>query len=135
MEPDFPRAHMLVWAYAQKVLFAEALGDAEAYQRRENAAWSWVMIAYVSGRTAGQANARLALKRREQPERNSPLDTLAFAVAYIGMGENDKALVELEKAYRQRSSSLTALKVDPIYDPLRGEPRFQQLVRRIGLAQ
>jgi hypothetical protein len=73
-----------------------------------------------------QANARLALKRREQPERNSPLDTLAFAVAYIGMDENDKALVELEKAYRQRSSSLTALKVDPIYDPLRGEPRFQQ---------
>jgi hypothetical protein len=51
------------------------------------------------------------------------------------MGENDKALVELEKACRQRSSSLTALKVDPIYDPLRGEPRFQQLVRRIGLAQ
>jgi hypothetical protein len=44
---------------------------------------------------------------------------LVFAVAYIGMGENDKALVELEKAYRPCSSSLTALKVDPIYDPLR----------------
>jgi hypothetical protein len=116
-------------------LFAEALGDAEAYQRRENAPWSWVMIVYVSGRSGDQAKARLALKRLEQPERNSPLDTLAFAIAHIGMGENDKALVELEKAYRQRSSSLTALKVDPIYDPLRGEPRFQQLVRRIGLAQ
>jgi hypothetical protein len=50
-------------------------------------------------------------------------------------GENDKGLVELEKAYRQRSSSLTALKVDPICDPLRGESRFQQLVRRIGLTQ
>ena len=38
MEPDFPRAHMLVWAYVQKGLFADALADAEAYQRRENAA-------------------------------------------------------------------------------------------------
>jgi TolB-like protein/DNA-binding winged helix-turn-helix (wHTH) protein/Tfp pilus assembly protein PilF len=135
MEPDFPRAHMLVWAYAQKGLFAEALEDAEAYRRRENAPWSLVMIAYVSGRSGDQAKARLALKQLEQPGRNGPLDTLAFAVAYIGMGENDKALLGLEKAYREHSSSLTALKVDPIYDPLRGEPRFQELVRRIGLAQ
>ena len=52
MEPEFPRAHMLVCVYAQKGLFAEALGDAEAYQRRENAPWSWVMIAYVSGARA-----------------------------------------------------------------------------------
>jgi hypothetical protein len=58
MEPDFPRAHMLVWAYAQKGLFAEALGDAEAYQRRENAAWSWVMIAYVSGRSGGPSKGQ-----------------------------------------------------------------------------
>ena len=135
MEPDFPRAHMLVWAYAQKGLFAEALEDAEAYRRRENAPWSLVMIAYVSGRSGDQAKGRLALKQLEQPGRNGPLDTLAFAVAYIGMGENDKALLGLEKAYREHSSSLTALKVDPIYDPLRGEPRFQELVRRIGLAQ
>ncbi len=135
MEPDFPRAHMLVWAYAQKGLFAEALEDAEAYRRRENAPWSLVMIAYVSGRSGDQARGRLALKQLEQPGRNGPLDTLAFAVAYIGMGENDKALLGLEKAYREHSSSLTALKVDPIYDPLRGEPRFQELVRRIGLAQ
>jgi Tfp pilus assembly protein PilF len=63
MEPDFPRAHMLAWAYAQKGLFAEARGDAEAYQRRESAPWGWVMIAYVSGRSGDQAKARLALKR------------------------------------------------------------------------
>ena len=59
MEPDFPRAPMLVWAYAaQKRLFAEALGEAEAYQRRENAAWSWVMIAYVSGRSGGPSKGQ-----------------------------------------------------------------------------
>jgi tetratricopeptide (TPR) repeat protein len=59
MEPDLPRAPMLVWAYAaQKRLFAEALGDAEAYQRRENAAWSWVMIAYVSGRSGGPSKGQ-----------------------------------------------------------------------------
>ena len=55
-----------------------------------------------------------------------------FAVAYIGMGENYKALLGLLKAYREHSSSLTALKVDPIYDPLRGEPRFQELLAALG---
>ena len=41
----------------------------------------------------------------------------------------------LEKAYTQHSNGLTGLKVDPIYDPLRGDPRFQNLLRRVGLAQ
>ena len=41
----------------------------------------------------------------------------------------------LEKAYMEHSNGLTALKVDPTYDPLRGDPRFQTLVRQVGLAQ
>jgi TolB-like protein/DNA-binding winged helix-turn-helix (wHTH) protein len=134
MKPDFPRAHMLVWAYTQKGLFADALADAEAWGRHENMPWSWVMIAYVSGRSGDQAKARLALEQVEQLERHGALDPLALAVAYIGTGENDKALVWLEKGYRERSSGLTALKVDPIYDPLRGDPRFRGLLRHIQLA-
>jgi hypothetical protein len=41
----------------------------------------------------------------------------------------------LEKAYDQHSNGLTALKVDPVYDPLRNDPRFQNLLQRVGLAQ
>ena len=41
----------------------------------------------------------------------------------------------MEKAYSARSNSLTALKVDHVYDPLRGDPRLQDLIRRVGLAQ
>jgi TolB-like protein/DNA-binding winged helix-turn-helix (wHTH) protein/Tfp pilus assembly protein PilF len=135
MEPDFPRAHMLVWAYSQKGLFAEALADAEAWGRHENSSWSWAMIAYVSGRSGDRARAKLAMQQLEQLKRHHTLDSLSLAVAYIGMGNNDLALAWLEKAYREHSGSLTALKVDPIYDPLRGDPRFQALVRRIGLAE
>ena len=57
------------------------------------------------------------------------------SIAYIGLGDKEKALVFLEKAYEEHSSGLTALKVDPTYDPLRREPRFQALVQHIGLAQ
>jgi TolB-like protein/DNA-binding winged helix-turn-helix (wHTH) protein/Tfp pilus assembly protein PilF len=136
MEPNFPRAHMLIWVYAQKGLFADALADAEAWRRNEDSpAWSWAMIAYVSARSGDQARAKLALEQLLHLERRGTVDPSSLAVAYIGFGNNDKALIWLEKACRERSSSLTALKVDPTYDALRSEPRFKKLVRQIGLAE
>jgi len=136
MEPNFPRAHMLVWAYTQKAAFADALADAEAWRQADNSPlWSWAMIAYVSGRSGDQARANFAIEQLEHLGTHRTLDPLSFAVAYIGIGNNDKALSWLEKAYAERSSSLTALKVDPIYDPLRGEPRFQELLRGVGLGK
>jgi hypothetical protein len=41
---------------------------------------------------------------------------------------------QLEKAYQQHFNAMTALKVDPVYDPLRDDPRFQELLRRVGFA-
>jgi hypothetical protein len=58
-----------------------------------------------------------------------------MALAYLGVGNNDAALGSLEKAFVQRSNLLTTLKVEPVYDPLRDDPRFQELLRRVGLAQ
>jgi TolB-like protein/DNA-binding winged helix-turn-helix (wHTH) protein/Tfp pilus assembly protein PilF len=135
MEPNFPRAHMLVWAYVQKGQFADALADAQAWRRHDDMPWSWVMTAYVFGRSGERAKAKLALEQLERLGRHRPLDSLSFAVAYIGMGNNDEAMVWLEKACTEHSSSLSALKVDPTYDPVRSDPRFQNLLRRIGLAQ
>jgi tetratricopeptide (TPR) repeat protein len=135
MEPNFPRAHMLVWAYVQKGLFADALADVEAWRRHDNSPWNWGMTAYVFGRSGNQSKANLALEQLERAGQHRPLDPLCFAVAYIGVGNNDKAMVWLERAYAKHSSSLSAIKVDPTYDPVRGDPRFQDLVRRIGLAQ
>jgi tetratricopeptide (TPR) repeat protein len=135
MEPDFPRAHMLVWAYAQKGAFPEALADLEAWRQREpSQPWNWVMTAYVFARSGDQSHAKFAMEQLEQLKTQRALDPLSFAIAYIGMGNNDKALGWLEKAYTEHSSGLNALKVDPIYDPLRSDPRFQQLARRIRLA-
>jgi hypothetical protein len=63
------------------------------------------------------------------------MDPMAIASAYIGMGNNDQAIASLEKAYAQHSNGLIVLNVDPAYDPLRGDPRFQNLLRRVGLTQ
>jgi hypothetical protein len=49
------------------------------------------------------------------------------------MNNKDEAFAWLQRAYSERSNALTTLKVDPIYDPLRSDPRFQVLMRRVGL--
>jgi tetratricopeptide (TPR) repeat protein len=135
MEPNFPRAHMLAWAYVQKGQFADALADIDAWRSSDNLAWSWAMVAYVAGRSGDHVRAKLAFEQLQRMEVHHALDSLSLAVAYIGVGDNHKALTRLERAYREHSSSLSALKVDPTYDPLRADPRFQQLLHRIGLAQ
>jgi TolB-like protein/DNA-binding winged helix-turn-helix (wHTH) protein/Tfp pilus assembly protein PilF len=133
MDPNFPRAHMVITAYVQKGLFDDALADAEGLHRREASSWSWGALAYIYGRSGQRAKAKFALQQLERVSRSQVVDPISFATAYIGIGDKEKALVWLQRAYQWHSSSLTALKVDPTYDPLRNDPRFQTLVRRIGL--
>jgi TolB-like protein/DNA-binding winged helix-turn-helix (wHTH) protein/Tfp pilus assembly protein PilF len=135
MEPNFPRAQMLLYVYVQKGMFAEALADAEAWNRRDPTPWSWALLAYAYGRSGNPVKASFALQQLEQLNHRDPRDPLCFFVAYIGLDDKDKAMASLEKAYAEHSSGLTALKVDPIYDPLRSEVRFQTLLRRLGLGQ
>ena len=53
--------------------------------------------------------------------------------AYLGLGDNDQAFAWLEQAYKEQSNILQFLKVHPYFDPIRGDPRFADLVRRTGL--
>jgi len=57
----------------------------------------------------------------------------AFVNAYLGLGETDQAFAWLEQAYKEQSNILQFLKVHPYFDPIRADPRFVDLVRRVGL--
>ena len=70
------------------------------------------------------------LKRRQQTGYVPPA---AFVNAYLGLGDNEQAFAWLERAYQEQSNILQFLKVHPFFDPLRSDPRFADLVRRVGL--
>ena len=55
-----------------------------------------------------------------------------FALVYAGLGDHDKALRYLERAYEERSTVLAYLLIDPRLAPLRGDPRFLTLAQRLG---
>jgi len=59
----------------------------------------------------------------------------AFMYIYAQLGDKERAFAYLEKAYHERYDVITGLKVDPLLQPLRSDPRFQDLVRRVELRQ
>ena len=135
-DPPFGNANMVLWAYAQKGLLDEALAHVERWRRNGEGPWTWAGEALVYGRLGRVADARRAIQKLEQWGRDRPSDPMPMLPgAYIAVNEREKALDSLERLFRERSGSVATLKVDPLYDPLREDPRFQELLRRAGLAK
>ena len=73
------------------------------------------------------------LAELEAPSKPSLAPPEYIAGIYLSLGEKEQALAWLERAYEARGDYLVFVKVDPLWDSLRSEPRFQDLMRRIGL--
>ena len=135
VEPNFLPAHyILVFSLVQRGLFAEALLDLERWRALDDTGWNLMMQAYVYGRSGQPWQARQVLGQLERLTRRRPMDPAPILLAQVGLGNEEAAFALLEEAYSARSTALPSLKVNPIYDPLRADRRFQQLLSRIGLA-
>ena len=67
------------------------------------------------------------------PKQDPPAQPMALAMLAAKIGDLDTAMKHLERAYAERNGDLLFLNVERCYDPLRNDPRFQELVRRVGL--
>ena len=91
---------------------------------------AWLAHAYAS---AGEsAQARSLMRELETAAATRYVSPANLAIGYIGLGDHDAALACLERAYAERSQGLTFLKIDPVFDPLRADPRFSDLLRRVN---
>jgi TolB-like protein/DNA-binding winged helix-turn-helix (wHTH) protein/Flp pilus assembly protein TadD len=107
------------------------LEEAVSVTNRSPGVISALIWAYAhAGRRADALRLLGELKKRQQ---TGYVPAGAFVHAYLGLGDNDEAFTWFERAYREQSNILIYIKVFPLYDPLRGDPRFQDLVRRVGL--
>jgi TolB-like protein/DNA-binding winged helix-turn-helix (wHTH) protein/Flp pilus assembly protein TadD len=135
MDPSFARAQgILVSAYEQKGRFAEALDYIEQHQPLPNSAWTWAARAGVYGPWGRTAQAQHALAKAERLFEHTPWETTGLAPVYAVLGRKDQAIAMLQEACAEHSNAVMTIKVDPVYDPLRSDPRFQDLLRRVGLA-
>jgi TolB-like protein/DNA-binding winged helix-turn-helix (wHTH) protein len=132
-DPAFPRANLIAFAYAEQSRFDEALASARAWRDIEVTPWTYGIEAFIRGRTNQPELARQSLQQLQKTADELHLDPVPMLIAaHIGMGNKSKAIDLLEDCYRHRSHQLTVLKVDPLYDSLRDEPRFRALLARVG---
>lgn len=133
--PDFPRA------YRELALLHMAKGDASqavtSYQKMlqlcgaHPADVAAAGQAYAKGGVRGFYSWNLArLKQQSRLRYVSPMD---FAFAYVWLGQKEQAIDSLQKAFQDRDWRMAEITVNP--DPLRSDPRFQELVRRMNLPQ
>lgn len=135
--PDFWLARFwLGSAYREKGKYAEAVEQFRR-ARRDSSDNPGMIMAYghAQGLAGNKAEARRALEELTKLEQHRYIPALYFAGIYLSLGEHDTAMAALEKAYEQKTDRLIYLGVDPIADPLRNDPRFSNLLRRIGLPE
>jgi serine/threonine protein kinase/tetratricopeptide (TPR) repeat protein len=126
--------HYIASAYLAKDDPERALSWYRRAQVMERSPRSWdAMIARALAPLGQTDEAEAILARLEDESRRQYLRGEIIAMGYAAVGDLDRAFASLERAYQDRSAGLMYLHLDPGYGPLRGDPRYADLVRRIGL--
>jgi TolB-like protein/DNA-binding winged helix-turn-helix (wHTH) protein len=130
MDPTFGRARMLENVYIQKQMYAEALSESDEWLHSAENPWRWAMRGYLYGKLNQRANALDCLREMRERYPNHPAELLLSSFPYIGLNDKENALRLLERAYANHSIS-AAVGVEPLYDPLRREPRFHAILAKM----
>ncbi len=138
LDSNFASAHLrMVQAYEQKGMFDDAIAETEKLipLRREDQPEDIRALRKAYRTSGAKGYWRQRLGSVQQQMKHHYVSPAFVASIYASLGEKDEAFLWLEHAYAERDNWLSFLKVDPRFDTLRSDPRFQDLLRRIGLPQ
>jgi TolB-like protein len=91
------------------------------------------LLARAYGRAGRRSDAQRIVDELQQRQRAGYVPPAPFVHAYVGLDDRDRAFAALERAYDEGSNIVQFLRTHPLYDPLRNDPRFAELLRRVGL--
>ncbi|MDA2914099.1 tetratricopeptide repeat protein, partial [Acidobacteriia bacterium AH_259_A11_L15] len=135
LDPDFAATHAILGsAYLEKEMYEQAIAELEKGKalggNRPSAS-----LAYAYARAGKRTEALRELEGLLELAKREYTYSAGIAFVYGALGEKDRAFEWLERAYRERGYFMVALKVEPRFDSLRDDPRFQDLLRRVGLPE
>ncbi len=137
VEPNYIWAHTgLGWVYSARKMHHEAIAElakaVDLSNRNDDALASLAKALGESGRTR---EARKILEELTVRSKQRYVSPYLVALVQTGLGERNQAIASLEEGYTNRDQWMIYLKADPMWDDLRSDPRFTDLLRRVGLLQ
>ncbi|MDH2900891.1 MAG: adenylate/guanylate cyclase domain-containing protein [archaeon] len=136
MDPTFVQARL--WfgrPYLQKGMFQEAINELEeAVKLSGDSNISLAVLGHAHASAGNKAEAQKILHNLLERSKSRYVPSYWIALVYIGLDDKEKAFEWLERAYEDRSSWLVWMKVEPRFDILRSDSRFDSLLARMGLA-
>jgi tetratricopeptide (TPR) repeat protein len=137
LDPNYASGHILLnYVYIKKGQNMEAPAEAEkAVELSKRANRNLIGLVYALAASGKRSEAIVIVKELEEKYAKRQADAAEIAGAYAGLGEKDQAFEWLEKAFIDRSSLLVDLRVDPSFTPLRDDPRFKDLLKRMNLPE
>ena len=134
LDPNFRHARgLMVPSYSELGRYDEALDEMNRWAAGDQGPWAVAMRAAVYSHLGRAEEARREVVNIEQLPGSRIDRTPALLVAYSGTGQKEQVIELLQKAVSEHSNAVVQVKVDPMYDPIRSDPRFRDLLRRVGL--
>jgi serine/threonine protein kinase/tetratricopeptide (TPR) repeat protein len=139
LDQNFPAAHIFLPAvYEQKGMYDKAIAEYKtAILLKGGGEWAEAMagLGHVYALSGRKSEARTVLAELKQLSGQQHVPASAIALIYLGLNEKDQAIAWLEKGFEERSFQMQWLAVEPRWDSLRSDPRFAELIHRMGLPQ
>lgn len=136
IEPDFAIArNILGMTYIKVGKLNEAIAELESARHLDNNPRMMSSLGYAYGVSGQHDKAKTIINELKELSKHRYVSSFAIAMIYAGMGKKDEALSLLEKAYNERSDTMTILKSYPWLDELRDNQRFIALQKRVGFIQ
>jgi TolB-like protein/DNA-binding winged helix-turn-helix (wHTH) protein/Tfp pilus assembly protein PilF len=135
LDPAYYRTHFwLGRVYAQKRMFKEAVAEAEmVLKATPDSNLGLTEMAYSLAAAGRSAEARAILRSLQERKKNTFVPAYNLAIIHMALNQNDLALEYLQQAYDERDWAMVVFSGEPRFDPLRSEPGFQELARRLAL--
>jgi tetratricopeptide (TPR) repeat protein len=136
LDENFWWAHTILGeVYERNGQFPEAITAFQKARQLENNPLILGKLGRVYARSGKRAEALKLVDELKELSKRQYVSSNFIAEIHAGLGERDKAFEWLKKSFEERSIGILFLKNDPLWDDLRSDPRFTDLVRRIGLPQ
>src|SRR6266702_2696636 len=133
MDPRFYYAHWslgLVWQL--KGQLNEAIAEYRKGAELNDDPFVLGLLGQAYARTGQREEAQKILARLSEEAKSRYVHAYSFALIYLALGDKERAIDEMERAYRERAGNdIAFIKVDPMLDDLRGNPRFEALVQKV----